>query len=252
MDWNQKYGEIVKGLGLDAEADLEAAEILDGLLVGSHPDFSRLDGLRGKKILVYGAGPSLREDIGEIMKQGLHRNKDFVFIAADGAAKALLKEDILPDIHVTDLDSDPEVILEVNRRGALTIVHAHGDNISSLKKVVPELRDCLGTTQTKPFGNLRNFGGFTDGDRCVFLAEYFKPSVIVLAGMDFGQLIGEYSGRYEKEFKLRKLSIGKQLLEELAEESPVEILNLTSGGMDILNIPRVSAQELKAFSSPRP
>lgn len=252
MDWNQKYLEIAGELALDVEADLEAAGILDGLLTDSRPDYSRLDGLRGKKIFVFGAGPSLRRDVRGIKNQGLHKIKDFVFIAADGAAKALLREDILPDIHVTDLDSDPEVILEVNRGGALTIVHAHGDNISSLKKVVPGLRNCLGTTQVKPFGRLRNFGGFTDGDRCVFLAEYFKPAVIVLAGMDFGQLIGEYSGRYEQGFKLRKLLIGKQLLEELAEESPVEMLNLTSGGVDIKNIPRVSVQGLRVFSSPQP
>ena len=69
------------------------------------------------------------------------------------------------------------------------IVHAHGDNFDKLE-MVRGLSNVTGTTQTKKIGKLENFGGFTDGDRCVFLAEYFNAKKIVLIGMDFGQKIG--------------------------------------------------------------
>lgn len=250
MNWDQKYQEIAKELGLDMNADLEAAKILNELIISHniHTNISNLERIiNNKKVLVFGAGPSLREDIQEIKNQNLYKDKDYVFIVADGAGKALLGDDILPDIHVTDLDSDPDVILEINRKGSLTVVHAHGDNTQLLREIVPELENFIGTTQTKPFGNLHNFGGFTDGDRCVFLAENFNAEFIVLAGMDFGREIGEYSGKYKKEFKLRKLKIGKKMLEELAKESRVVMLNMTARGEDIENIPRVSVQQLRVF-----
>ena len=53
------------------------------------------------------------------------------------------------------------------------VVHAHGDNIEKIH-LVKNFKNCIGTTQTKSFGKLHNFGGFTDGDRCVFLANHFK------------------------------------------------------------------------------
>ena len=58
-----------------------------------------------------------------------------------------------------------------------------------------------------------NFGGFTDGDRCVFLAEYFNASKIVLIGMDFGQEIGKYSKHkvMNRKTKIKKLKFGKRI-----------------------------------------
>jgi Uncharacterized Rossmann fold enzyme len=40
--------------------------------------------------------------------------------------------------------------------------------------MVKKMKNCIGTTQTNPFNKVQNFGGFTDGDRGVFLASYFK------------------------------------------------------------------------------
>ena len=84
------------------------------------------------------------------------------------------------------------------------VVHAHGDNTEKLH-LVKSFKNCVGTTQAKPFENIHNFGGFTDGDRCVFLADYFKAKKIILFGMDFGTTIGEYSKSVvtNKTFKIR-------------------------------------------------
>ncbi|MBU4342157.1 MAG: MAF flag10 domain containing protein, partial [Candidatus Altiarchaeota archaeon] len=92
---------------------------------------------------------------------------------------------------------------------------------------------------------VHNFRGFTDGDRAAFLADRFGAELIVLAGMDFGDEIGKFSGSYDRERKLEKLRIGKGLLEKLARESRAGILNLTSGGEELAGIPRTSVKALR-------
>jgi len=241
------YIEIAKRLNLDKEKDRAAAELLDSLIQKHDPgdDIRRISALiKGKNVVVFGAGPSLKKDIQEIKRHQLNKERSFVFIAADGAAKALLEEGIMPHIQVTDLDGYIDTIRFLNKKGCLTIVHGHGDNRASIKDVVPKLEKIIGTTQTDEFGALHNFGGFTDGDRAVYLAEKFSPKLIILAGMDYGKNIGLYSGRYDLKTKLIKLDIGKRLLEELARGSDTVILNMTSGGEDLLNIPRITAEHL--------
>jgi uncharacterized Rossmann fold enzyme len=52
-----------------------------------------------------------------------------------------------------------------------------------LRKWVPRFPGPLvGTTQSRPFGGIHNFGGFSDGDRAVFLAEALGASEVVIAG----------------------------------------------------------------------
>ena len=60
-------------------------------------------------------------------------------ICADGAVTALLEEEIIPDIVVTDLDGKIEDIIDSNKNGAVMVVHAHGNNMENIKKYVPVL-----------------------------------------------------------------------------------------------------------------
>ena len=243
------YIEIAKILDLDVGKDMEAAEILDRLIDNSNKKFDLkiLEGLiKGKAVIVFGAGPSLKTDIKKVKANELW--KKCTLIAADGAIKALLEENIIPEINVTDLDGDVKSIFKANGEGTITLIHAHGDNIPSVKKYVPEFKNIIfGTTQVQEsmesFKNIYNFGGFTDGDRCVFLARHFKARTIALAGMDFGKVIGEYSGKYDFEFKLKKMEIAKKLLEEITGER--KIFNLTSEGEKLKNIPKIGIDEFK-------
>lgn len=249
MDWEKIYGKIAKILDIDPAKDMKAAEILDKLI--DEVDITRIENaISGKKILVFGAGPSLKRDIANVKSAGLH--KGFRIISANGATKALLEEGILPHIVVTDLDGDIDSVIESNKEGAIVVVHAHSDNIESLKQYVPRFKNPIGTTQTKETGKILNFGGFTDGDRAVFLAENFGAEIIVLAGMDFGREIGVYSGTHKiqnQEFKIKKLGIGKALLEEFAKESSAVILNITEKGESLGNIPKISVENLKVMVS---
>lgn len=242
------YEEIIIELGLDREMDLKAAKILDKLI--KKTDKKSLDIIKGRCVIVFGAGPSLTADIGKIKSEKLF--EDCIMIAADGAVKALLEHNLIPSIQVTDLDGDVGSIIKANKLGVVTVVHAHGDNIEKIEEIVPQLKDVIGTTQVKPFGRLHNFGGFTDGDRAVYLAEQFRAGLIALAGMDFGSEVGRYSGSYDKKNKLRKLRIGRIILEELAVKSGTCIVNLTGRGENLREIPRVSAMQLRIISSQTP
>jgi len=91
----------------------------------------------------------------------------------------------LPDVIVTDLDGILSDILAANEQGSAVVVHAHGDNIPALEKYVPRLTRVLGTTQAEPIEGIYNFGGFSDGDRCVFLAKSFGAGNINLIGFDY-------------------------------------------------------------------
>ena len=116
------------------------------------------------------------------------------------------------------------------------IVHAHGNNIANIKKYVNLLENVLGTTQSIPLNNVYNFGGFTDGDRCLFLAVELGAKNIVMAGMDFGKIITRYSRPdivgsegLADNIKEKKLEYAKRLVEWIAKNENVIIFNLSHG-----------------------
>ncbi len=232
--WRPRYERIVKRLGLDKRSDEDAAMILDGLL--PEPDVRALKKIvRGRECVVFGAGPSLEGDLKRLERDGYLKK---VLIAADGATSAVMKYRG-PDIIVTDLDGNVGDQLRAWRQGSWMIVHAHGDNIEQVQKFVPMLKErVIGTTQVRPFGELYNFGGFTDGDRAAFMAHELGASKIYLAGMDLGRKIGKYSGDKDPKRKLIKLEICKEMLSWLAGDLGAKMVNLTRRGEPIPNVPR--------------
>jgi len=247
MALDKKYLEIARKLDLDAKKDGEARDVLDSMLLQG--DWSEVEKtIKGRNVIVFGCGPSLKEDV--LKFKASAQASVFVTIAADGAAKALLEGGIVPDLVVTDLDGDINALIESSRLGAITIVHAHADNISRLKEVTPRLKGAVyGTTQVEPTEKMMNLGGFSDGDRAAYLAEHFKPRTIFLAGMDFGKVAGEYSGTYDPMKKTIKLSIGKRLLEELAGKTKTRVVNLTSGGENIKGTRRIGWDRPPSFKA---
>ena len=206
-------------------------------------DLKRL--IKGKNVVVFGAGPSLDEDLEKLLMHGLLNR--LVKISADGATSALIRRGIIPDVIVTDLDGDVHDISLANGRGAITVVHAHGDNVDKVLRFTRTLKNLVGTTQVLPFDDIFNFGGFTDGDRCVFMADEMGAKIIILAGMDFGERIGRYSGKKSGHIKtkVRKLKIGKKLLEWLARRSKSKLYNLTSHGTKIKGFKKIEINYLR-------
>jgi uncharacterized Rossmann fold enzyme len=182
--WEPLYLEILEDFGFSRARDEEAAEILSEMLPPVESTFQEAcTRIAGKDAVICGNAPTLAGEIEGFLECAQGENE--VFIAADGATAVLLKKGILPDIIVTDLDGPFPEILRAHDLGALVVVHAHGDNIDALRKYVPQLKNILGTTQSRPKDNVYNFGGFTDGDRCVFLAREMGASSIKLLGFDF-------------------------------------------------------------------
>ena len=157
----------------------------------------------------------------------------YVLVAADGATTALIEQKIAPDIVATDLDGNLDDILLANFRGANIAIHAHGDNIDKIAKLTTFFTSVIGTTQAQPIGNLYNFGGFTDGDRAMFLSVALEASEITLAGMDFGDIVTRYSRpKIEGElaeaddFKKKKLRYAEKFAEWIEDNENVRIINL--------------------------
>jgi uncharacterized Rossmann fold enzyme len=195
IDWVPIYEEILEEFGFSRDEDEEAARLLQTLLSGRENDLSPEDlssMIRGREAIVCGNGPSLPRELEEVLERRAPSTtykrsgiEDVVVIAADGATTQLLAAGFLPDVIVTDLDGFLPDILAANERGSAVVVHAHGDNIPALKKYVPRLTGVLGTTQAEPIEGIYNFGGFSDGDRCAFLARRFGAAQIRIIGFDY-------------------------------------------------------------------
>ncbi|MFW9943827.1 MAG: 6-hydroxymethylpterin diphosphokinase MptE-like protein [Candidatus Sifarchaeia archaeon] len=228
-EWKPLYDEIVKRLSLDPNADRHATEVLSQLLENKDPgptlqQIERL--IRGRSTIVCGAGPSLDRHLREMIPPGTLDGSTCV--ASDGAASALLELGIRCDILVTDLDGDLESIREVVRRGAIPVVHAHGDNIDLVREIVPTFETVVGSTQVEPTERVFLWGGFTDGDRACHLVAHYRPSKVTLAGMDFGEIVGRWSKPgYNADYpadsvKREKLAIAGELIHRLRSQSSVE------------------------------
>jgi len=228
--WMQWYKLILEDFGFIQEDDEQSAKSLNNILddIGAllPQDIDIKD-----KVIVFGAGPSLKPNLSILKSVDLDK---FTLIAADGATTALLEEDMVPDIIVTDLDGRMDDLLEANRKGAVMVVHAHGNNQEQIEKYTPKLVNVLGTTQSRPLASVYNFGGFTDGDRCVFLAMALGARSIVLSGMDFGKIVTHYSRPDQEDgpadqIKQKKLVWAKKLVEWAAFNSDIQFFSISTG-----------------------
>jgi 2-amino-4-hydroxy-6-hydroxymethyldihydropteridine diphosphokinase len=231
VEWYSWYDEILADFGFEKSDDEESAYLLQKLLAdhGLSPNDIPIK----ENVIIFGAGPSLKENLLEFKQ---FNTETLTVICADGAVTALLEVDIVPDIVVTDLDGDFKDLLKSNQRGSIMVVHAHGNNMETLNKYVPKLNNILGTTQSTPIKNVYNFGGFTDGDRCLFLAKELGAKKIILAGMDFGKIVTKYSrpdidGELGKadSVKQKKLQYAKKLVEWMAKNENITICNVSNG-----------------------
>lgn len=221
-DWEPIYKKIAKDFDFQENKEKKSAEELSNLLkfkkIHSIKNFQEL--IENKDVIVFGSGPSLENSL-------LRYKDDFagkVKIVADGATSALLKENIWSDIIVTDLDGKISDQIHANLNGSIAVIHAHGDNLIQIQKYVPEFKgELIGTIQINPnsYENIYNFGGFTDGDRAIFLASHFKAKKISLVGFEFTGKIGTYSflNKKDEKIKLKKLDWCKYLIDLLIEKN---------------------------------
>lgn len=222
-DWEPIYLQILADFGFTRQKDDEATLLISRLLADTRAKDQLISTghlrqvIAGRDVIICGKAPSLDGEL-----HALHNVKSvlpaisplpILIIAADGATTTLLKHDIVPDIIVSDLDGNLDDILDANRSGSIVVVHAHGDNMDVVTATVPKLTDIIATTQSTPLFNVHNFGGFSDGDRCVFLACEFDAARITLLGFDLDDVD-------VSPMKRKKLKWARTLLGELIEKCP--------------------------------
>ena len=203
--WEPYYERILKDFGFSRSEDERAARILDAVLGGKRIAPTTMSAeISGTAVSVAGNAPSLADQMGRLTN---------LIVAADEATSTLMAHGRNPAIIVTDLDGNVEDQVGANRRGAIVVVHAHGDNVPAIERWAGEFEGrTMATTQARPFGRVYNFGGFTDGDRAAFLADAMGARSIRLVGFDF-----EHPNPKDQptEVKKRKLDWAAVLLKSL-------------------------------------
>lgn len=238
--WYRHYQIIANDLDLRMDKDFMSSLYLSQNLSNSVKNLKYFDIINQSKVIVVGAGPSIEDkQIQEYILDTYHNfrsemNKsekpNLVIMVADGASELILDLEIVPDFVVTDLDGQYEFLVNASNKGSVMVIHAHGDNIEKINSSISNFNKIVGTTQSFPLTNIFNFGGFTDGDRCIFLADHFLAKEIVLVGMDFDSRIGHFSKRQVMNYKLkrRKLFIAKNLVKILSKWTNSEIIQISS------------------------
>ena len=197
LTWFNLYELIRMSFGFSADKDSFAASLLS-LMLQNYEDvvYRGRDELRklidGKRALVVGAAP-------ECTYLNHFINNYDVVIAADGALRCCFDKEVIPDIVVSDLDGLS--VSDLISFNGVMVIHAHGDNTDRINNYVPILKErgklIVGTHQSStPYVMLDVFGGFTDGDRAAYLANYFNAREIGLVGFNFSGVIGKYSKPY--------------------------------------------------------
>ncbi len=194
--------------------------------------------IKNKWVVVAGNGPAGPSELDWVMRAGIARVKsNCSFIAADGATRYLMKQKVIPTAVFSDLDGiTPEIMGDLNRADTIFVIHAHGDNMEAIKAFKSKMRRLklvIGTTQTQPKPPLINPGGFTDGDRILYFLSQLLPTFkILLIGMDFGPIVGQYSKPTlikdvpAMPVKAQKLAIAVELLSKLFPSMPQPVYGL--------------------------
>lgn len=226
--WAPQYARIREAFGFPFDREEAAARRLKELLTPGRSSIGLAEisrRLARRTVVVVGLAPSAgAPPIWRLGPEGAA-----AVVAADGATAPCLESGIVPDVVVTDLDGPVPSEVAANARGAILVVHAHGDNREAIERWVPEFSGpVFGSWAGPPDADLLDVGGFTDGDRAVFLAEHTGSARILLWGFDF-EFAAE-ADPVERGVKLRKLAVAGELIGWLATRTRTPIERWASDG----------------------
>ena len=193
--WEPIYKKILRDFEYSEKKDIESAKLLGEKRGSDSIEFIKC--IKDSRVEILGP---YAEDYGE----------EYVLIAGSTISRF---KDIKGErfILVTDLDGDTALQMKKNNEGIPTFIHAHGDNIELINRWSSKFRGkVISTCQCRPIREVYNFGGFTDGDRCVFLADHFDAEQIILNGWDFDRPAKKDK---DDEIKKKKLYWAKKLIQ---------------------------------------
>jgi hypothetical protein len=218
--WEAEYRLILEELSLTRESDEKSAMLLSSLIKDRPWREERLvELLKGRDVVVVGGGPGPSPFP---LPKG-----EWAVVAADGATSTCLAAGVVPAVITTDLDGYMPDEIQANEKGSFVLVHAHGDNMEALKRWVPKFPGEIGgSVASAPLPGLVNYGGFTDGDRAVYLAEACGAKSVLLARFDFKR-VSEKDGRR----KLQKLRVAERVIDHVVQRGKMPVYVLTSSGI---------------------
>jgi 2-amino-4-hydroxy-6-hydroxymethyldihydropteridine diphosphokinase len=218
--WAPRYEAIRAAFGYPMERERAAMEaLLERLPTAMRRDpLDRIGRrLRGREVVIAGLAPEWGPPP---LWRWSGSGPAPTVIAADGATEGCLAAGLVPAVICTDLDGPIPPQIEANARGALVVLHAHGDNRDAIERWTAEFPgELVGSWAGPPEAGVIDVGGFTDGDRAAFLAEHVGAARIVLWGFDFDRVLAA-----DREGPKRvKLAWARRLLDALAVEGRVPI-----------------------------
>ena len=201
-EWEPVYLDIIADMGYDRSDDEACVRVLKAVTLNS--DLVTEDDAAeffGETATVFGNAPCLESDVRSLPPEGTS-------IVSGSAVGRVMAMGIRPDVVVTDLDGDIGPQLEASSGGALTFIHAHGDNQDLVRTYAGLFRGpVILTTQSTPENTVFDFGGFTDGDRAVCIAQEFGVCRVLLEGFDYDDPMPKEGS--DPAVKLRKLAWAK-------------------------------------------
>lgn len=226
-EWHTIYRRIVADFGFDSSLDRQARDMLSERIGSSGLELDDLPSYAGEVVTIAGAAPTLESDLGQIDSPG-------AVIAASSAAGICESSGVAVDLVVTDLDGDPARAAAFTHDDIPVVVHAHGDNRRALDEWVSQMNHAyvFPTTQTEPRGRVWNVGGFTDGDRAVYLTCALGATRYQFIGWDF-----EDAG--VDPIKKKKLAWAERLLSWLERRQHIHlpVLNDRRNSVDLTDFP---------------
>lgn len=209
-EWEPIYERILADMGYDRDEDESSVRVLKAVTVNC--DLRDPDDLRpmfGGICTVFGDAPCLDGDLDSHSPEG-------TLVSSGSAVVRLLRRGIVPHVVVTDLDGDMSAQVEASSRGAVTFIHAHGDNAEAVREWAWRFEGpVVLTTQSCPESTVFDFGGFTDGDRAVCIAQEMGVRRVLLMGFDFDHP-REKDGS-DPGIKLRKLHWAREIIRGLRD-----------------------------------
>ena len=179
-EWRPVYERIVEDMGYDRAGDESSVRLLKAVTVNCDlVDPDDCQQYFGRTCTVVGDADCLEEDLSKHGTEGR-------LVSSGSAVRRLQAAGFKPDVVVTDLDGDMPSQLAASSAGALTFIHAHGDNADAIREWAWRFEGpVVLTTQSAPESTVFDFGGFTDGDRAVCISQEMGALRIVLRGFDF-------------------------------------------------------------------
>ena len=207
-EWEPVYEEILRDFGWSRYDDESSVRMLKSVTLNSDLiDDEDLLSRFSDRCTVIGNAPCLESDLSSNTPCG-------TIVASGSSVGRLVAAGFTPDVVVTDLDGDIGPQLDASSRGAVTVIHAHGDNQDLIRTHAGLFRGpVVLSTQAAPQGIVYDFGGFTDGDRAVCIAREAGCSRILLLGFDYDHPMPK--GGSDPELKRRKLAWARRIIHDM-------------------------------------